>query len=162
MSASFAWVESNGVGESETNPITNVNFGSVDAPNLVPATYTTVIGQNSFSKYIRVLFTGTWSVISNIKFWKSAGAYVTGESIKAAANATYATPSQTDTGDSAIPTTEGTALAINSAEGDATIVYGASGVTGYTGYIRLQAQTTVSTPSGVGNQKTFTMQYDES
>ena len=94
-------------------------------------------------------------------FWKSAGTLVTGETIKAAANATFATPSSVSNADSAIPTTEGTALAINSAEGNATIVYGATGVSGYTGYVRLQLSTTGSTPNGAVNQKTFTLQYDE-
>jgi hypothetical protein len=36
-----------------------------------------------------------------------------------------------------------------------------SGVSGYTDYIRLQLQTTGSTPSGAVNQKTFCFQYDE-
>ncbi len=161
MAATFQWAESNGAGEVETIPISNVNFGSVDAANIVVASNPIVRGQNSFGKYIRAKFTGTWVEISSIKFWKSAGAYVTGELIKAAANVIYATPSQVDTGDSTIPTTEGTALSVNSAEGAPTIVYGASGVTGYTAYIRLQTQSTISTPTGAGNQKTMVLQYDE-
>jgi len=64
-------------------------------------------------------------------------------------------------GGSTIPTTEGTALALNSAEGVSTIVYGATGVTGYTGYVKMQLQTTGSTPSGSVAQKTFVLQYDE-
>jgi hypothetical protein len=50
---------------------------------------------------------------------------------------------------------------MQSAEGAATIVYGASGVSGYTKYVRLQLHTTGSTPSGAVNQKTFVFQYDE-
>jgi hypothetical protein len=45
---------------------------------------------------------------------------------------------------------------------DATIVYGASGVTGYTKYIRMQTHSTSSTPAGAGATKTLTFQYDES
>ena len=161
MSATFAWKESNGAGETETTA-TNVNFGSADSPNLVPASNLIQVGTNSYGKYIRGKFTGIWTSISNMKFWKSAGALVTGETIKASANATYATPSASSTGDSDVPTTEGAALAINSFEGAATIVYGASGVSGYTGYIRLQTQSTGSTPTGVANTKTFTFSYDES
>jgi len=159
MPSTLNWKESNG--DEVESSITNVNFGNVDEPNIVPATDPVIIGQNSFSKYIRAKFTGTWTTISNILFWKSAGAYVTGEAIKASANVAFATPSKTGTGDSNIPVTEGTALAINSAEGNPTIVYGASGVSGYTGYVRLQAQSTVSTPTGAGNSKTLVMQYDE-
>ncbi len=133
----------------------------MDLYNINTTTYPVTRATNSFGKYIRAKFTGTWTEISNMKFWKSAGAYVTGEAIKASGNATYATPSQTGTGDSDVPIVEGSALAINSAEGAATIIYGASGVSGYTGYIRLQLQSTISTPSGAVNQKTFTFKYDE-
>jgi hypothetical protein len=123
-------------------------------------TYPIVRNTNSFSKYIRCKFTGTWTTISNMRFWKSLGAYGTGEAIKASFNATYATPSQTGTGDSDVPTSE-PAQNVNSFEGELTIVYGESGVSGYTGYIRLQLQTTSSTPSGAVAQKTFTFKYDE-
>lgn len=159
--ASFGFSESNGAGENITDAISNVNMGSVDSPNLVAADNPIVRETNSYSKYIRGKFTGTWTEISNIVFWKSAGAYVTGEAIKASANATYATPTQSDTGDSDVPVVEGSALSLNSAEGESTIVYGDSGVSGYTGYIRLQSQNTVSTPAGATNSKEFTLQYDE-
>jgi hypothetical protein len=155
------WSESNGAGQVVTDGITNINLGSNDSVNLNTTTYPVSAGYNSFSKYIRLKFTGVFSVISNMKFWKSNGAYGVGELIKASSNATYATPSATATGDSTIPTEVGSALALNSAEGAATIISGASGVSGYTGYMRLQLQTTGSTPSGVVAQKTITVQFDE-
>jgi hypothetical protein len=164
MSASFQFSESNGAGQVITDGISNVNFGSNDSPNLNTITYPITRGQNSFSKYIRAKFTGTWTTISNMLFWRSdVLGYKTGETLKASANATYGTPSQTSTGDSNIPlnVSGDPALAINSAEGAATIVYGASGVSGYSGYIRLQEQSTGSTPAGAGFQKTLTFQYDE-
>jgi hypothetical protein len=161
MSAVFHFCESNGVGESETQDISNINMGSNDSPNLNTTTYPITRGDASFEKYIRALFTGTWTDITNMKFWKSAGAYVTGESCKAAANAVYTQPSQTPNADSDVPTVEGSALAINSAEGENHIEYGASGVSGYSGYIRLQLQTTGSTPAGAVNQKQFVFQFDE-
>jgi hypothetical protein len=161
MAATHQWSESNGVGEDITDGILNINFGSDDSPNLNTLTYPVTVGENSFSKYIRCKFTDSYTDISNMKFWLSIVTYKTGELIKASANATYGTPSKTSTGDSTIPTTEGTALAINSAEGANHIEYGASGVSGYTGYVRLQTQTTGSTPAGAGNTKTFTFQYDE-
>lgn len=160
MSASFAFSESNTGSQTITDGISNINFGSVDAHDLTPSSNPITFGQNSFSKYIRGKFTGTWTTISNMKFWKSLGSYVAGETIVAGFNATYATPSQTGTGDSAVPTSE-PSQNVNSYEGASTIVHGASGVSGYTGYVRLQLQTTVSTPSGSVNQKTFVMQYDE-
>jgi hypothetical protein len=160
MAATHAFKESNGAGETETTA-TNLNFGSNDSPNLNTTTYPITRGDASFEKYLRALFTGIFTEISNMKFWKSAGTLVTGETIKAAANVAYAQPSATPNADSDVPVTEGTALSMQSAEGAATIVYGASGVSGYTKYLRLQLQTTGSTPAGAVNQKTFTMQYDE-
>jgi len=159
--ATFSWSESNLVGQNVTDGITNLNMGSNDSVNLNTSTYPITRSQNSFSKYIRAKFTGVFTEISNMKFWKDSGDYVTGEAIKASANATYATPSQTGTGDSAIPTDVGSALALNSFEGNATIVYGASGVSGYSGYMRFQLQSTGSTPSGSVNQKSYKIQYDE-
>lgn len=160
MAATFTWSESNGAGEVVTDGISNINFGNTDAPNIVTATYPVLRGNNSYTKYIRAKFTGVFTLIENMKFWKSAGALVTGETIKAEANATYATPVTTDMGGSAVPTSSGTALAIDSAEG-ADHIDTASGVSGYTGYIKMQSLTTGSTPSGAVNQKTFTFQYDE-
>lgn len=161
MAATFAWSESNGAGEVITDSISNVNFGSNDSVNIVPATYPVTAGENSFTKYIRCKFTGTYVEISNMLFWKNSGALVTGEKIKASVNATYATPSVVATADDDIPVTEGTALAVNSAEGESTIVYGASGVSGYTGYIKLQLQLTTAVAAGALAQKQFTFQFDE-
>jgi len=161
MAATHHFYESNGVGEVEEADISNINFGSDDSPNLNTTTYPITRGNASFEKYIRCLFTGSWTEISNMKFWKSAGAYVEGESCKAAANVVYAQPSDTPNEDDDVPVEEGTALAIKSAEGEDVIEYGATGVSGYTGYIRLQLHTTGSTPAGAVNQKTFTFQYDE-
>ena len=156
MAAVFVYSESNTLSEVVTNGITNLNFGSDDSVNLNTSTYPITVSQSSFEKYIRAKFSSTFTTISNMLFWKSAGTLVAGESITAAANVSFATPSQTANADSAIPTTSGTALAIQSAAGTATIV-----APGYTKYIRLQLQTTGSTPSGAVNQKTFTFQYDE-
>jgi len=160
--ATLHFCEQNGESPgSETQDIDNVNFGNVDEPNIVAISHQLRRGTPSFSKYIRVLFTEVWDTISNMKFWKSAGDYKTGESLKAGANKEYATPSQTDTGDSAIPITEGTALSIQSAEGESEIIYGETGVSGYTKYIRLQLHSTTSTPTGNANQKTLVFQWDE-
>ena len=156
MSASHQYSESNTSGETITDGITNLNFGSNDSVNLSTSTYPITVSEASFEKYIRSKFGSTFTTISNMKFWKSAGTYVVGESITAAANVAFATPSQTANADSAIPTAVGSALAIQSAAGTSTIT-----TAGYTKYIRLQLQTTGSTPAGAVNQKTFTFQYDE-
>lgn len=153
MAATFAFSESNGAGETVTDPISNANFGSVDAPNIVPAIDPITAGNNSFEKWLRGSFSGVYTSIANLRFFKSAGAFVTGEDILAAVNATFATP--VDTGSIVatvtVPTTEGSALA--------PAAPGAS--PDFSGYITMQLQTTVSTPPGAVNQKTFTLKYDE-
>lgn len=159
MSATFAWSESNGAGEVVTDSITNLNFGSNDSANLNTTTYPVVAGENSYEKYIRAKFGGTFTEISNILFWKSAGAYKTDEDIHAIANQAFATPLATTSAIAitTIPVTEGTALTIQSTEVDTSKFTSA----GYSKYMVLQAQTSASTPSGSVNTKTFTMQYDE-
>lgn len=151
MAATFEFRESNGAGETVTNNISNVNFGSNDSANIVPATFPITAGTNSFEKWIRGHFSGTYASVTNLKFWKSAGAYVTGEDIKAAVNATYATPtaSTSSVATVTVPTTLGTALAPTAP--------GAS--PSFSGYITMQLQTTGSTPAGSVNQKTFTLQF---
>jgi len=156
MPATFQYSESNLVGQVVTDGISNLNFGSNDSVNIVASTYPITAGQNSFAKYIRAKFSGSFTTIANMLFWKSLGEYVASELCKAGANVAYATPSQTATGDATIPTTEGSALAIQAADGSDTIV-----APGYTKYIRLQLQTGTGTPSGAVAQKTFCFQYDE-
>ena len=160
MAATFEFSESNTVSEVVTDGITNLNFGSSDAVNLNTAAFPIAKGSASFEKYIRAKFSGVFSEISNMLFYKSLGALVAGETIKAAANEAFVTPAQAANGDSDIPTTIGLALVIQSYEG-LTIIEDISGVSGYTKYIRLQLQTTGASPSGAVNQKTFTFCYDE-
>jgi hypothetical protein len=162
MPATHEWAESNGSGEVETKPIANINFGSNDSAELNTTTYPITRGNASFEKYIRCFFSGVFTEISNMKFWRSdVLGYKTGETLKAAANEVYVQPTDVANADSDIPLNVGSALDIDSAEGDPTIVEGATGVTGYTGYIRLQLHTTGSTPSGSVFQKTLMFQYDE-
>ena len=153
MSATFAWSESNGAGPTVTDGISNVNFGSNDSANLVPATYPIAAGANSFEKWVRGKFSGSYTSVANLRFWKSAGSYVTGEDIKAAVNASFAQPVSTTSAVATVtvPTVEGSALA-PTAPGAAP---------DYSGYVTMQLQTTVSTPPGAVNQKTFTLKYDE-
>ena len=158
MPATFKWCESNGSGEIETQDISNLNFGNTDAPNIVPVSNPVTAGNASFEKYLRTLFGGTWTDITNIKFWKSSGDYVAGETLKAAANVVFATPSATPNADSNIPIIEGSALSIESAEGANHIEYG---VSTYSAYIRMQLRTSGSTPAGAVNEKEFIFQYDE-
>jgi hypothetical protein len=154
MAASFEISESNGATPTVTDGITSINFGNVDSPNIVPASHPVTAGNNSYEKWVRGHFYGTYNSISNLKFYMSVGTYVTGEGIVAAVNATFATPVATTSivATSPVPVLLGSALVPTAP--------GASPA--YSGYITLQLQTTSSTPPGNVNQKTFTLVYDES
>jgi hypothetical protein len=154
MAASFEFSESNGATPTVTDGVTSINFGNVDSPNIVPASHPVTAGNNSYEKWVRGHFYGTYNSISNLKFYMSIGTYVTGEGIVAAVNATFATPVATTSivATSPIPTSLGTAIVPTAP--------GASPA--YSGYITMQLQTTSSTPPGNVNQKTLTLQYDES
>jgi len=163
MGANFFWSETNHAGPTGdvTDDIANLNFVNEDNPQKTPVSdYPITAGENSYEKYIRAGFTGSFVEITNMKFWKSAGDYKSYEEIKAAANKTYATPvggtavSVGATGD--VPTGPIGALSIEPE-------LGTTGITGpgYTKYILLQLQTGTTMAAGPVNQKTFTFQYDE-
>jgi hypothetical protein len=158
MSAIHQWSESNGVTPTVTDGISNLNFGSVDSVNLVPNSNPIAVGTNSFHKAIRCKFTDTFTEISNMKFWESIAVYKTGEDIVGKYQSAYVQPVASSlAGASSVPVVEGSCWVIHGANGtDLTIT-----VAGYTEYILLQLQTTVLTPSGAVNQKTFTFKYDE-
>lgn len=165
MVATVELCESNGAGETVTHNVSNVNYGNVDAPNLVPASYPITAGENSYIKYLRIHVTamGGSNKIDNIQIWKSAGAYVTGEGIQTClrtsgyVQVTYATPVKTTYTDQAMPTADPASANL----GIAGSLTGNLVAAGYSDYWKSQLQTTTSTPAGDVNQKTFTMQYDE-
>ena len=160
MAATISFSESNLPGEVVEDNISNLNFGSSDEPNLVPADNKILVGENSYEKYIRIKVEGSgWTEISNMKFWKYSGNYLTDELVKAASNQTYSTPLDTTSSKAiaAIPTDVGSALDIQSTEIDTSIFT----TPGYSKYIVLQLQTSESTPAGAGNTKSFAFQYDE-
>lgn len=159
MTATFAWVEYLENATSTATP-TNLNFGSTISANLAASTYPITAGTCSYEKWIRTLFTDSFTRIENLQFWKSAGAYQTGEAI-------MWTGLQTDY---VAPTTEVSTIASvavpTSDPGAANVSIGGttSGslvATGYSDYIVLQASILSSAPAGAVPEKTFTFQYDE-
>src|SRR5260221_13463550 len=103
MSAATVYIsESNGAGEVVTDNISNINFGSVDQPNIVAANHPIIQSENSYFKMLRfkVQSLGTSTTIKDLRLWKSAGVYVTGEFIKVVDNAAgfaYVQPTQVAT-----------------------------------------------------------------
>ena len=161
MVATFAWSETYGGGTGTTGTPTNLNFGSTSAIDLVPSTYPITAGTNSYEKFVRGYWSGSFTRVENVQYWKSAGSYVTGEAIKwyGDGNTSY-TAATTDTSTiatAAVPTADpGTANV--SIGGNLT---GSLTATGYTDYVVLQTQVTSTASAGAVNQKTFTLQYDE-
>lgn len=151
MAATFAWSESNGAGETVTDGISNTNFGNTDGPNLSSPNNRVVAGQNSFEKWLRGRYSGTFTTISNLRFWKSAGSLPSGVTIKADVDAVYATP--TDSASSVatvdVPTVEGSALTPAAPSGNPD----------YSGYITMQMQTTGAATPGTVPTQTFTLKY---
>jgi len=161
MGATVVFSESNDVsGEVVTDDIANLNFGNVDDHELSPvSSYPITANENSFEKYLRVKFSGTYTTISNMKYWKSAGGYMTGETIKIRVTATWIAPVVTDTGGDLIGTDFASGTVIHADDGIALTISGPGD--NYTEYIVQQLQTTVDTPAGAVNQKTLLFQWDE-
>ena len=161
MAAEFSWQEETD-GEGIVGSIANINFGSIGSTDLTPLSYPITAGSHSFEKYISGSFGGTFTKIDNVQFWKSDGAYVTGETIFWTGSATaYTTP----VGDENVSTVAvGSVPVADPATANVSIGGSLTGsliAIGSTDFIVMQLQTTTSTPAGAVNQKTFTLQYDE-
>lgn len=167
MAATGVLDEYNGAGETETPNVTNCNFGSNDGPNLVVATYPITVGNNSFEKWWKMTFTGTFNSVDNLKIWKFSGGYVTGESILTNAREasyggaeTYTTPTESNSivATETLPITEpsGANLGIGG------ILAGSLSSPGDSDYLIEQLKSTGGTPVGDGNTKVMRFQWDES
>jgi len=164
MAATGSWNEYNGAGSTESADIANLNFGTDDSSALTPATYPITAGSNSFEKYVKIDFGGTFNYVGSLFFWHSGGAYVTGETLYCSSSGSpwsavsYATPSMDNSSDTGsihetIPSD------MNLGIGDD--VTASLSSAGSTDYVRLQLRTTASTPAGDVNQKTFKVQWTE-
>lgn len=166
MSASFQW--SGTYGASPGTPVdlgvsgNLFNFKSLDS--LTSASdYTAnpiTAGNRSYEIWLRAKFEGSFNQIQNLQFYKSAGTYGTGISIKWDGDTTgYATPvsSASSIATADVPTADpGTANV--SIGGELT---GALTASGYSNYVVLQLGTTTATSAGDTNAYTFVLQYDE-
>lgn len=159
MVATFGWVEYLANATSTATP-TNLNLGSTISANLAPSTYPITAGTYSYEKWIKADFSGSFTKIDNIQFWKSAGAYVTGEVINfTGQQTTYAVPTSSGStyATSEVPTSDpGTAnVSIGGNLAGNLVAPGASD------FMILQASITGAASAGATNQKTFNIQYDE-
>lgn len=176
MAATVVISERNGPDGSATESLdpNNLNMGSVDAAELVPATYpiTAQADGHAFEKWLRfyVSALGGSTIIDNLKVWLSnlGGGFKTGEGMSTNARttgyvqATYPTagPVETDSPDAtqAMPTAEPSGANVGIAGSLAGQI---TGVPAYSDYLVLQLDVSAATPAGSLNQKTLTFQYDE-
>ena len=168
----------------------NLNFGNVSSRDLNPAETGNPVaaGSNSFSKYFRLQWSGSFTQISNAKIWKSEGTYVTGEFVWFSGNVDFTAPSISailsgepdvewtgfNTGrriPTAVPTLNNVILfnGDNPPIGSDTATLPAPSESNSTpGYysgsesavIVMQAVTSTSSPAGPVNQKTISLTYD--
>ncbi len=159
MVATFGWVEylSNA---TDTATPTNLNLGSTLAANLAPSTYPITAGTYSYEKWVTASFSGSFTRIDNVQFWKSAGSYVSGEHINWTGQQTaYDTPTESASAYATVAVPESDPGSANVSIGGS--LSGSLESDGETDFIILQASIESSAAAGAVNQKTFTLQYDE-
>jgi len=175
MAATIDIAETNGPAATsvETLDISNINFGSDDSAELIPATYpiTAEADGHAYEKWERlhVSAMGGSSQIDNLKIWLSGlgGGWKTGEGMStncreggySAESYPAGGPVETDSAvaDQAMPETEPTGpnMGIGGSLGGQL-----SGI-GYSDWMIFQIDVTEGTPAGSVNTKTFTIQWDE-
>ncbi len=164
MVATVVLSESNGVGETKTDALSNLNFGVVDEPNTDYASHPIPIPGNSMEKYIQVHWNaGTANKIDNIQIWLSGGSLGTYEGIQtnletsAYTQVTYAQPTTTTYTHNAMPTSDPGSANL----GIAGSLTGSLVAIGYSDYWKMQLQFQASRDPGDTATLTFTIQYDE-
>ena len=162
MASTFTFSESYSTGPTRIDTsylnLLSANIASGSDTTTVPAANPIVIPgagtAYSYERYLQGHWTGTFTSISNVKFWKSAGTPGTGVTINGGdkGNTTFATPVNTV---SSIATT---AHGSWDTEGEAfTLAY----VTNYSDYVVLQLAVGTSASSGNIGTMTSTMGWDE-
>lgn len=176
MPATVQVAETNGpfASSSETIDPSNINMGSDDSAELVPATYpiTAMADGHAFEKWLRLYVSamGGTSIVDNIKIWLSSlgGGWKTGEGMSTSlrtsgyVSMTYPTAGPVDTdspdADQVMPEAEpgGPNLGISGSLGGQI-----TASPNYSDWAVLQLDVTNLTPAGSLNQKTITFQWDE-
>lgn len=159
MAAIFGWKEFNGA--ASTGTPTNVNMGSINMRNLTPATYPITAGDNSYEKWIYGDWSGTFTKINNVRFWKSGGSLVSGEDIVFDGEQVTTTAPGTAISVIAVASVDTSDPGYTNVSINGATTLGSLTSAGTSDYIVLQSQIDSSAGPGATNQKTFTIQYDE-
>jgi len=176
MAATVVIAETNGpqAGSVETVDPNNINMGSDDSSELVPATYpiTAQADGHAFEKWLRLFVSdmGGSTIVDNIKIWLSnlGGGWLTEEGMStnlrisgySAASYLVGGPIEADSADAdqVMPEVEPASANIGIGGGLSGQITAAPA---YSDWIVLQLDVTENTPAGGLNQKTITFQYDE-
>ncbi|MFA5722574.1 MAG: hypothetical protein WC940_03365 [Candidatus Paceibacterota bacterium] len=167
MAATFNWWGEYGDSGSPTTADLGVSgnlFNFKTSNSLASAadytSYPITAGNNSYEVWLKGHFTGSFNKVQNAKFWKSSGAFGTGEDIMwDGVTTAYVTPI---TGGSTIATagipTASPGSANVSFEGS---LAGSITAAGFSDFIIMQMQTTTAAEAGDTETFTFTLTYDE-
>lgn len=171
MSATTNWYEQNGAASGSPahgteSTISSCDWKSADDTTTSRASAPVLAGENSYSKYIYLKFSGTFNQISAVKFAHTAGTLGTGISLVGKVTSTYTAPATSALASSSDMTTP---IAITSG---ASVLLSTSGPNGanpsasqtttcYTQYLVTQVQTTASAAAGDSGTATLTVQYNE-
>jgi len=162
MALTITWDEYNDAGENKADDITALTFGSRDDSDFTISSYPITAGDASYGKYVKVDFYDMVgegvTEVQNTRIHKSAGAYKTDEEMTfhGLGPVTYATPSDTDLTDSAIPVALPGAQNLGLGASDTGVLV----ADGQSDYGRFQITTSGSTENGALNAKTITVTYD--
>ena len=164
MSATGSFYFYVGAGSTQETNVTSCNFGTLDAGSMAVSNATAITaGSNSYEKFMKVWFGGTFNYVGSLYWWKSGGTYVTNELIYCTDSGTtapaYATPVITN---STICT--GSIYATQPATMNVHVmssVIGSLTAAGSSNYIVMQTRTASDTPPGNTNSKTFKLQWTE-
>lgn len=156
--------ESNLATESVTDNITNCNYGSSDTYNLVVATYPITAGNNSYEKFWRVYWSGSFNQIDNLQVWVNPDVdseldLVSNLTTSSYVQKTYTTP--VDTSCSSCTYQVPTADPGNANLGIGGSLSGTTNATGYSDYMVSQLTSASTATPGDMTQVTYTFQYDE-
>lgn len=171
MAITVTWVEWHGTDTPATTvgeETTNINLGDADTVDITPADSPVKVGERSYFKQGKFNFSGSMTQIDNVRVYKSAGDYVTGEDIEFNGEGiTASTPDKTDQSWGSIPTSQSAANVY--LEGSAAGTLLQSDYESSTGMVSgartdlcgFQLVTTGSTPTGATNTKTISVVYDK-
>ncbi len=165
MAANFQWAQSHGVGPTVVDLGETGNlFNFKDIDDATVGNYSSnpiTAGNNSYEVWLRGNFSGTFNQVDNGQFWMSTDfAPNTGLPIEwEGDNVTWAQSVKTDSTKAvtAMPTSDPGTANVSFAG----TLGGNITSAGYSDYIVMQLQTTVSAAAGDTSLAVFTLQYDE-